>query len=307
MFPPLHIDDRSLPEVHVSGRFPLNVRGWSTTYCSQMTHALHIHGYRGRMRSDGVEAPLSSGVATLSPQRGQTSYDQSEAGWHWCVHFRAVGGTLAIPAWVDLGPEAAYARERLARITALHDDARRSPAAGVAAGAALLELLAWLALRGEHRIGGGRGRAAVEKVASLLRDQPDRDWRTPELARRVGVSVNWLAARFRARFGMTIDRYRLTQRVELARLLLGSSTLPVAEIGARVGLADAQHFNKVFRAILGVPPSACRGDLAKVPIAQRSDGRRTAVSPYNRAKPEGDTVSERNRAVTKPGGRPAGP
>ncbi len=256
--------------VLISGRFPLNVRAWSTEYCSPATHALHIHGYRGRWRSNGIEAPLASGIATLSPQHGRTSYDQTEAGWHWCAHFQAAQGPLAIPAWVDLGPEAAYARERMARITALHDESRQSPAAGVAAGAGLLELLAWLTLRGEHRASGGRGQAAVEKVASLLRDQPDRDWRTPELARRVGVSVNWLASRFRARFGMTIDRYRLTQRVELARLLLGSTALPVAEIGAKVGLPDAQHFNKVFRAILGVPPSSCRGDLARIASTRRA-------------------------------------
>ena len=271
MFPPLLVDTRTIPEVRICGRFPLNVRAWSTEYCSSSTHALHIHGYRGSWRSDGIEAPLSSGIATLSPQAGRTSYDQSEAGWHWCAHFQAASGPLAIPAWVDLGPEAAYARGRMARITALHDESRRSPAAAVAAGAALLELLAWLALHGEHRAASGRGQAAVEKVASLLREQPDRDWRTPELARRVGVSVNWLAARFRARFGMTIDRYRLTQRVELARLLLGSSTLPVAEIGVRVGLPDPQHFNKVFRAILGVPPSACRGDLARISSTRRAD------------------------------------
>lgn len=283
MFPPVSIDASILPQVFIAGRFPLDVRGWGLEYCNPMAHALHVHGYRGRMRSDGVEAPLASGIATISPQGGRTSYDQAESGWHWCTHFHCPPGNLAIPAWVDLGPEAAYARERMARITALHDESRRSIAAGVAAGAAVLELLAWLSLRSSRRHDCGRGAIAVEKVAALLREQPDRDWRTPALAKRVGVSVNWLASRFRARFGMTIDRYRLTQRVELARLLLGSTVLPVAEIGARVGLSDAQHFNKVFRAILGVPPSACRGDLAKVSIAQRSDGRRTAVSPYNRA------------------------
>lgn len=270
MFPPVGIDPGTLPQVYTAGRFPLDVRAWSVEYCNPNAHALHIHGYRGRMRSDGVEAPLSSGIATISPQAGRTSYDQSEAGWHWCAHFHSPPGPFAIPAWVDLGPEAAYARERMARITALHDESRRSPAAAVAAGAAVLELLAWLALRSARHHDGGRGAAAVEKVAALLREQPDRDWRTPALAKRVGVSVNWLASRFRARFGMTIDRYRLTQRVELARLLLGSTALPVAEIGAKVGLPDAQHFNKVFRAILGVPPSACRGDLARIPSTRRT-------------------------------------
>jgi transcriptional regulator GlxA family with amidase domain len=61
---------------------------------------------------------------------------------------------------------------------------------------------------------------------------------------------------------MTIDRFRLVQRVELARLLLSSTTLPIREIGARVGMPDAQHFNKVFRSVVGLPPSACRRDAS---------------------------------------------
>lgn len=252
------VDGAAVPTVLRAGRFRLADRAWSTVYSHVGSHALHLHGYRGRMRCAGVEAPLRSGIATLSPRGVPTAYDLDEAGWHWCVHFRAAPGALAVPGLTDLGPDAAYARARLARLAALHETGRSSSAGGIAAGAALLELLAWLALHAQRPVMRQRSDAAAERAAALIRAQPERDWRGPDLARRVGVSPNWLAARFRARFGMTVDRYRLTQRVELARLLLGSTTLPVAAIGARVGLPDAQHFNKVFRAVVGLPPSACR-------------------------------------------------
>lgn len=268
MIPPLMVDGWRVPTVHLARRAPLADRDWRVCYRHQGGHALHLHGYHGRWRCGSHEMPLSSGVATLSPQDVDTAYDLAEKGWHWVVHFAAGSGGLAIPAWCDLGSDAAYARSRMARITALHEQSRSAPAAAVAAGAALLELLAWLAARGSPQAQSSRVDAALDRVAMLLREQPEREWRTPALARRVGVSPNWLAARFRARFGMTIDRFRLAQRVELARLLLGSTTLSVQAIGERVGLPDAQHFNKVFRAIIGVPPSACRGDMTQRP-AQR--------------------------------------
>jgi AraC-like DNA-binding protein len=270
MFPPLGIAGDKVPVVRLAQRAPLDDRAWTVCYRHQGGHALHLHGYRGAWRCGNDEMPLSSGTATLSPQDVDTRYDLQEKGWHWVVHFTAVDGDLRIPTWCDLGSEAAYARSRLARITALHEQSRATPTAAIAAGAALLELLAWLAMRGTPRQQGSRVDAALDRVAALIREQPDRDWRAPALARRVGVSPNWLAARFRERFNMTIDRFRLTQRVELARLLLGSTALPVQAIGVRVGLPDAQHFNKVFRAIIGVPPSACRGDLARIPSTRRS-------------------------------------
>ncbi len=261
---------RTIPTIVVAGRFPLSDQGFSTVYGPGLTHALHVHGYAGTIRIDAQEHRLQGGAATISPAGMTSAYDLPSPGWHWCIHFSAEPGDLQLPLVSDLGVEASYARSRLARITALHEQSRAAiPGATTAAGAALLELLAWLVGRNAPGARPGRAATAVERVAALIRLEPHREWRTQTLARRVRVSPNWLAARFRERFAMTIDRFRLVQRVEMARLLLGSTALPVAEIGARVGLADPQHFNKVFRAILGVPPSACRGDLARIASTRR--------------------------------------
>ncbi len=269
MISPVLIADRTLPEILLSGRFPLADRDFQTTYQGASV-ALHIHGYDGNMRIGSDDVRLKSGSATLSPFSVPTSYHLDRPGWHWCIHFRCQPGTLPIPVVSDLGSDASYARSRMARITALHEQSRAAVAGtGVAAEAALLELLAWLVGRSSQVRPAGRSATAVERIAAMIRAEPDRDWRTRDLARRVGVSPNWLAARFTAVFAMTIDRYRLHQRVEMARLLLGSTSLSVAEIGKRVGLPDAQHFNKVFRSVLGVPPSRCRGEIARIPGRRR--------------------------------------
>jgi AraC-like DNA-binding protein len=265
MIPPLAIDPERLPQILLAGRFPLRDRGFAPIYRHAGCHALHLHGYAGRWRWNSTETALEPGTLTLSHEGVATAYDLDQSGWHWCLHFRCTSGVVAVPALVRLGADAAYARARLARIVALCDGARtdvRHPRRQAAA-AALLELLIWLAELPQRRSAGNRrADAAITRAAAVLRAEPARSWRTPELARRVGLSANWLAARFRQRFGMTIDRYRQAQQVELARILLGSTALPVADIGARIGVPDAQRFNKLVRAHLGVAPSALRGGEA---------------------------------------------
>lgn len=255
----------AIPRIFSAGRYRLADRGFPTAYRQERSHALHLHDYRGTWRCGGGNHALEPGTVTLSPQGMANWYDLPREGRHWCIHFEvlpAAGGGLAVPLITSAGADAAYARERLARIAALHDHARGGdrPTA-IAAGAALLELLVWLARLAGAARHGDRGGAAGERAAALVRGRLEHPWTTGELAHRTGITPAWLAHAFRTRFGMTVARYVLVQRVERARVLLATSTLPVAEIGRLVGFADPQHFNKRFRAISGLAPSACRGRI----------------------------------------------
>jgi AraC-like DNA-binding protein len=256
----------ALPALRTAGRFPLGDRGFCTTYAHQGSHALHLHDYRAIWRCGGADHHLQPGTITISPSGVPTAYDLPSSGRHWCVHFRvaeAGADDLGLPLLVYAGAGAAYARERLARVSALHERAclRNEAATAVGAAAAFLELLVWLAQQADDRPRGDRGGAAAERAARLLREQPDHSWTTVTLARRVGVSAPWLAAGFRRRFAMTVARYRLVQRIERARILLATSALPVAEIGRLVGIPDQHQFNKRFRQVTGMAPSASRGRL----------------------------------------------
>ena len=80
----------------------------------------------------------------------------------------------------------------------------------------------------------------------------------PSIAREVGLSQNYLARFFRKRYGMTIPRYLLVRRIDLARHLLLTSDDLVKQIAGRVGLPDPQYFNKQFRRLTGSNPSDFR-------------------------------------------------
>ena len=224
---------------------------------------MHLYTYSGVVRFGTAEAGLEPGDVTITPPGTGSSYHLPRPGSHWCLHVpvpEGDGGMLGLPWHVRLGDEANMVRERLVRIIDHVGRSRGSPGgpAEAAAAGGVLELFAWLAERPTASATGNRGEQAVTKAAAELRLRPERSWRIAELAANVGVSPAYLARRFRQRFGHTLARYQLIQRIGAAQALLACTAEPVGEVGARVGLPDPHHFNKLFRRITGVPPSVFR-------------------------------------------------
>jgi AraC-like DNA-binding protein len=257
-----HWPSRGLSVPRVAGHFTLRDRGFQTIYRIPFL-AVHLYAYTGVVRFGTSEARLEPGDLTITPPGTGSSYDLPRSGSHWCLHVpvpEGDGGTLGLPWHVRLGDEANMVRERLVRIVDHVGRARGSrggPAEAAAAGG-VLELFAWLAERPVAGAAGNRGERAISQAAAELRLRPERSWRIADLAARVGVSPAYLARRFRQRYGHTLARYQLIQRIGAAQALLACTADPVGEVGARVGLPDPHHFNKLFRRISGSSPSVFR-------------------------------------------------
>ncbi len=255
---------RALPAVYVAGRFPLDDQGFSYRYLGKR-HALHLYDYHGRIRIGRREVALRPGDVTLTPAGVPTWYDVTAPGHHLCIHFEAMktGGRDAVrlPLHQSLGWQRGYAAERLLAVARWHAASERDRSAWAAASAALQELLLWLAQaarRPAKDVLAWRAGRAVEQAASLIEEQLGRAICVPQLAKTVGMSQNYLARCFRRRFGVPIPRYILARRIDLARHLLATTDLPVRRVAERVGLPDPQHFNKQFRKLAGVNPTAAR-------------------------------------------------
>ncbi len=89
----------------------------------------------------------------------------------------------------------------------------------------------------------------------------------PTLARIAHVSEAHFIRSFRAAFGETPNRYLQRRRVERAMWLLRTTDRSVTVICMDVGFASLGTFSRVFREIVGEPPSAYRrrGPLEPVP------------------------------------------
>jgi AraC-like DNA-binding protein len=254
----------ALPVVRVAGRFPLESPDFGVVYRTQ-THAIHVHSYAGRMRIGRDEITLRPGDLTLSPAGVATSYALPRAGPHWCVHvlpWRGRHGDVKLPLHAPLGALAEHAGERIMSIARLLGGA--GALSKHAASAAALELILWLAMQtGRHaQSSPTRGQLAAEQVAAIIHQRFAEPLFVPDLADAVQMSQNHLARIFRGWFGISIPRYLLARRIDAARHLLTATTIPIHRAAARVGIDDPQYFNKQFRRLVGMSPSAYR-DSAK--------------------------------------------
>lgn len=258
---------RHLPVCRVAGRFPMTVPACNRGHRISNL-ALHLHEYAGTVRIAGKTIRLQPGDITLTPPFAESRYALRESGAHLCIHFVPAAGrgraaAIRLPLHLRPGPRAVAARERFWRVIdyarQAGDDADSTAAA--AASASLQELLLWLRLQGNPQGGGWRPSRADEACARL-RDLIDaslaKPMSVPDLARQAGLSPEYLSVLFRRRHVMGIPRYVLLRRIELARHLLRSTTLPIREIGRQCGIPDPQYFNKQFRRVVGESPSRYR-------------------------------------------------
>jgi AraC-like DNA-binding protein len=253
----------------------LEARGFAFDYLTRF-HAIHLHDYHGRIRLEGQEYPLTPGTLTISPAGEHSSYDLPGPGLHWCIHFEsgeAVRGVprIMLPLVRELGPAQSEAGARFAWIHRLHGLSLRSAGASrrkahAAAAVALQDLLLWHGLYDDiHLAAVDRPQAsvdsaahAVERLLDLIQQHLHQPVTAAQLAHQVGLSQNYLARLFRQHMGMTIPSYMLHKRIERAQQLLTSTNWPVKQVACRVGLPDAQHFNKQFRRITHASPTRWR-------------------------------------------------
>ncbi len=78
------------------------------------------------------------------------------------------------------------------------------------------------------------------------------------LARIACLSKTRLAHLFRSRVGTSPLRYLQQVRIESAKRLLGTSSLPIREVAARVGFGDPLYFSRAFKSTSGASPKAYR-------------------------------------------------
>jgi len=86
----------------------------------------------------------------------------------------------------------------------------------------------------------------------------DRPLPLSDLASRCAMSVRTFTRRFREETGESPGEWIQRRRVEHARTLLETTSLPVEQVAARSGLGSAQSLRSHLSAALGVTPTAYR-------------------------------------------------
>ena len=261
-----HWPVQSRPVISLANRFRLDDCDFRVIYNQSPSgnFAIHQYEYAATIKAAGQTIDLKPGDVTLTPPDVQTSYDLPKPGYHICVHFSCPGKSrecIALPFHHRLGSDVEYVRVQLASIIRLHVEGVKNSLQQIRAELALQDLLLWLSDRQQQKESSSgivRSQTAVRKAAELLEARLDQPLNVTDLAREVGLSQSYFARCFRLTFGCTVHAHLLSRRMQLAAYLLTSTTLSVGEIAGRVGYADAQHFNKKFRAVFGIAPTQYR-------------------------------------------------
>ncbi len=282
-----------LPQVQRAVRALLDDRNFAVQYGGAIT-SFHLYDYHGLIRIDGHTYPIRPGVCTITPYGSHSAYDMPAPGRHWCLHLHAAPSSehdVLVPVWQDLGTAAARFSDRCAHITRCWQAGDSGDRAAQAqAQAASQDLILGLARQAqastEHT--KPRGHWALEAVARHCHQQLHGSLDIPALAAEVGLSQNYLSRLFRAEHGCTIHRYWHRVRIQEACHHLAHSTLAIKAIGAACGWSDPQLFNKEFRRLTGLSPSAWRSAhgspvLPALLLSQHSPGRSAWQSSSSRS------------------------
>ncbi|AYG45149.1 AraC family transcriptional regulator [Pseudomonas sp. Leaf58] len=103
------------------------------------------------------------------------------------------------------------------------------------------------------------GASALSGLLAHIEGQDPAQLNLDALARKAGLGRYQLIRAFRAATGFTPHAYLLNARVNRGRQLLGEGQ-PLAEVAYRLGFADQSHFQRVFKAHVGVTPGQYRGN-----------------------------------------------
>ncbi len=96
------------------------------------------------------------------------------------------------------------------------------------------------------------------RISEYLNEHIEEQITLESLTKEFMINRNKLNDIFMKQASMTCLNYLLNLRIDLAKILLTKTEIPIGEISIRVGYPDQNYFAKVFKKNVGVSPSEYR-------------------------------------------------
>ena len=100
--------------------------------------------------------------------------------------------------------------------------------------------------------------AEFSKIVEYLNEHIEEHITLDTLTKEFTINRNKLNELFMNQASMTCLNYLLNLRIDLAKILLTKTEIPINEISSRVGYPDSNYFTKVFNKQVGMTPSTYR-------------------------------------------------
>ncbi|WP_188114688.1 AraC family transcriptional regulator [Paenibacillus sp. B2(2019)] len=93
-----------------------------------------------------------------------------------------------------------------------------------------------------------------EKIMSFIEEHYHEEVNLDQLAEEIHLSKSYISRIFHQETGGRLVDYLTARRIKQACRLLGTTDLPVEQIGIIVGFPNASYFNQLFKKVLGTTP-----------------------------------------------------
>ena len=220
----------------------------------------------GELKYDGEEYELTAGDGVFIDCRKAYSHSTSDNLWalQWC-HFYAPSLPAVYEKYKERGGRPVFHPADIASfisiLTELYNlasasdyirDMRINEKLGV-----LLTLLMEQSWHPES-VTISRKRLELATVKEYLDEHYTKKIELDDLEERFFINKFYLSKIFKETYGTTINNYLISKRITRAKQLLRFTDLTVDEIGAAVGMADANYFSRMFRKVEGSSPREYR-------------------------------------------------
>ena len=220
----------------------------------------------GELKYEGEEYELTAGDGVFIDCRKAYSHSTSDNLWalQWC-HFYAPSLPAIYEKYKERGGRPVFHPADIASfvsiLTELYNlasasdyirDMRINEKLGV-----LLTLLMEQSWHPES-VTISRKRLELATVKAYLDEHYTKKIALDDLEERFFINKFYLSKIFKETYGTTINNYLISKRITRAKQLLRFTDLTVDEIGAAVGMADANYFSRMFRKVEGSSPREYR-------------------------------------------------
>ena len=116
----------------------------------------------------------------------------------------------------------------------------------------------------------------IRQAKTILDENFDKHITIPQLARQAGINEAKLKEGFKELYGNSIHTYLQQLRLEKAKQLLLTTTMPITDITYHIGYSHATHFTSLFKKEFGLTPGEWRKEnkrewvVSGFPIVQMS-------------------------------------
>ncbi len=217
-----------------------------------------LFNYKGNIRLEDESFSIYPGCAFLTSPGVLKRHSPEEKSFHYYVHMDFQDYKIEAPFYLLFNLEEQYssiAKSLNEILIYRQSDPLRA------------QIKMWDTLQSLKDCGGKHSKGVpllLRKAVEYIETHIGTDIDIANLANVLCVSQSYLIRLFKRHYGTTIIGYIRKRRMDMAKLMLINSDIPIKNIGFEVGINDLQYFNKSVKKSFGLSPLKLRKQVQSI-------------------------------------------